>query len=89
MAGEGERRQAGNIGFDADLLVQFADEAFFRRLAGLDLAARKLPQAGQLLAFGALRQKHAAVGIDQRAGCDQEQALADRVRAGHAPGGRR
>ena len=64
MAGEGERRQAGNLGLDAEFLVEFADQALLRRLAGLDLAAWKFPQAGKLLALRALRQKHAPVGVD-------------------------
>ncbi len=77
MAGEGERRQAGYLGLDADFLLQFAHEALFRRLAGFDLAAGKLPQAGELLAFRPLGQKHASIGVDQRTGGNQEQALAD------------
>ena len=87
MAGEGERRQAGYIGLDADLFLQLADQALLRRLAGLDLATWKLPQPGKLLALRPLRQKHAAIGIDQRAGGDQEQAFAGDL--AHAPGGRR
>jgi len=40
---EGERRQAGFLHRDGKLLAQLADEGFFRRLAGFDLATRKFP----------------------------------------------
>jgi hypothetical protein len=52
VRGEDERGQAGLGDLDAQLLVQFADQALLGRLAGLDLAAGKLPQAGQRLALG-------------------------------------
>jgi hypothetical protein len=47
--------------------------AGFRPFAGLQLAAGKFPQAGQRLAFRPLCDQHAAVGIDQRAGDDEEE----------------
>ena len=47
--------------------------AVFGPLAGLDLAAGKLPQAGHRLAGGPLCDQHAAVGIDQGAGGDQDE----------------
>ncbi|CDX42391.1 hypothetical protein MPLDJ20_50027 [Mesorhizobium plurifarium] len=89
MAGEGERRQARNLRFDAEFLMQFADQALLRRLAGLDLAAWKLPQPGELFTLGTLRQEDAPVGVDQRAGGDQKQALSWWLDLAHAPGGRR
>ncbi len=55
------------------LLVQFADQALLRPLAGLALAAGKFPQAGERLAFGALRDQDALVSIDERAGHHQCQ----------------
>lgn len=59
---------------DAQFFIQFANEAGFRRLAGLDLAAWKLPKARQLLALRALADQHPAIGIDQGGGRDKQQA---------------
>jgi hypothetical protein len=42
-----------------------------------DLAAGKLPEAGERLALRALRDQHALVGVDQRAG-DHEREFHDR-----------
>ena len=42
-------------------------DGIVRPLAGLELAAGKLPEAGQRLAFGALRDQDALVGVNQRA----------------------
>ena len=53
---------------DAQFLVQFADQRGLGGFAGFDLAARKFPQARHGLAFRALCQKHAPVGVDQRDG---------------------
>ena len=58
---------------DAELLAQFADQRVLRPLAGVDLAAGKLPQALELLALRPLRDQHAAVDVDQRRRDDQEQ----------------
>ena len=41
-------------------------------LARVNLAAGKLPQPGQGLALGPLRQKHAAIGVDQGHGRDKD-----------------
>ncbi len=68
VARKGQRREAGFLHGDADFLVQFADQRRFRPLAGLDLAAGKFPQAGERLAWRPLRDQHALVGVDQRAG---------------------
>jgi hypothetical protein len=76
-------RQA-TLGGDAELLVKLAHQRLLRRLAGLDLAAGKLPETGQRLSLRPLRQKDAAVGIDQRAGDDEQNAagrLAHAVRS--------
>ncbi len=51
---------------DAELLVQFAIERIARRLAGLELAAGKLPVAGVHLARRTLREQHAAIAQDHR-----------------------
>ena len=45
-----------------------------RPFAGFDLAAGKFPQASERLALRALREQHALVGVDQRAG-DHEGKL--------------
>ena len=71
MAGEGERRETSLADGDADFLMQFADQRLLRPFAGLDLAAGKFPQACQRLAFRALRDQYALVGVDQRAGDDE------------------
>ena len=60
--------------------MQFADQRLLRPLAGLDLAAGKFPQARERLAFRALRDQHALVGIDQRAGDDEGE-----LDVSHAP----
>jgi SAM-dependent methyltransferase len=71
MAGEGQWREAGFLHGDPELLVQLADQRRFRPFAGLQLAAGKFPQAGQRLAFRPLCNQHAAVGINQSAGDDE------------------
>ena len=73
MAGECQRREAGNFCLEANFLEHFPDDRFLGRFALLHLAARKFPQAGQRLAFRALRKQHAAVGVDQRHGRNQEE----------------
>ena len=73
VAGEGQRREAFLLHGDAELLGEFADQRRFRPLAGLELAARELPEAGKLLALRALGDEDAVVGIDQGAGDDEEQ----------------
>ena len=57
---------------DPELFLQFADERVLRPLAGVDLAARELPQALELLAFGPLREQHPSVGVDQRRRDDEQ-----------------
>jgi hypothetical protein len=56
----------------SQLFLQLADQRGLGRLAGFDLAAGELPQAGQRLALRALRQKHAAIGVDQGDGRDED-----------------
>ena len=70
VAREGKRREAVGFDFDAEFLTQFADQRLLGALAGFELAAGKLPQPRELLAFGALSDQHAAVGVDQRDGDD-------------------
>ena len=52
----------GRAHLDTELLAQLACERRPRVLAGLDLAAGKLPIAGIALSLGALRQQEHAVG---------------------------
>ena len=78
MRGEGERRQAGGGYVDADFFLQFADQCRFGGLAGVQLAAREFPQAGHLLALRPPRQQHSSVGVDQRAGGNQQQRFGAR-----------
>src|SRR5712671_7149047 len=73
VAGKGQRGEAGLAHGDTDFLVQFADQRCFRTFAGLDLAAGKLPQARERLALRPLRDQHALVGVDQRAGDHQDE----------------
>ena len=80
VAREGERREAGFLHGDADLLVQLADQGCFRPLAGFDLAAGKFPQARHHLSLRPLRDQDALVGVDERAG-DHE----DDVDGNHVP----
>jgi hypothetical protein len=54
--------------------MQLADQRRLRRLARLDLAARKFPEPGHRLARRSPRQQHAAVGIDERDGRDEHHA---------------
>jgi len=64
-----------------ELLVQFAHQRLLGRLTGIYLAAGKLPEASHRLAFGALGDQDATVGIDQSDGSDQDQrAVAERRR---------
>jgi hypothetical protein len=62
--------------------MELADQRLLRRLAGFDLAAGKLPEAGHRLAGRALGNEDAAVDIDQRDGRHQhERPLAERRRS--------
>jgi len=74
VAGESERLHAGDAGVYAKLLAKFARQRLLRPLAGVDLAAGKLPQAGELLARRPLREQHAAIGVDQRRRDDEEES---------------
>jgi hypothetical protein len=65
MAREGQGSETGLADDYSQFLVQFPDECFFRPLAALDLAAGKFPKPGHRLAFGPLRDEHAAVGVDE------------------------
>ena len=67
---------------NAQLLVEFADQAGLGALARLDLAARKLPKAGQLFALGALAKQHPPVRIHEGGGGDQQDRFVGGRRGG-------
>ena len=73
VAREGQRRQAVLLDGDAEFFRKLADQRGFRPLARFELAAGELPEACQGLAFRALRDEDAVVGIDQGAGDDEKQ----------------
>jgi hypothetical protein len=75
MARKGQRRKAVRLRIDAKLLPQLADESLFGGFPDLNLAARKLPEAGHGLARGTLGQQDAAVSIDEGDSRNQEQWL--------------
>lgn len=69
---EAQRRKTALPSIDAELLLELTDEGHFRRLPGFDLAAWELPETCHALAFWALCQKHAAIGIDQGNSGDED-----------------
>jgi hypothetical protein len=71
VARKNERSEAGLTDIYSEFLLQFPDQGLLRALARLDLAARKLPQAGELLALRPLGDQDAAVGVDQGHGDDE------------------
>jgi len=60
-------------GLQPDLLFRLAQRGLQRRLAGIDLAAGKLPQPRHRLARRTLCDQHPAVDVDQGHGSDQHQ----------------
>jgi len=72
---EDKGRQAGLSDRDPQLFLQLADQALFGRFARFDLAARKLPQSGQLLAYRPLADQHPAIDIDHGGGGDEDSGL--------------
>ena len=73
MTGKSQRRQTLLIDDDSQFLLQFTDQTLFRAFSGLDLAAGKLPKTGHRLAFRTLAEEHTSVGVDERAGCDEDE----------------
>gem|GEM_PF-6855189 len=73
VAGKGERRKAGDLRGDPEFLIKLPHQRLFRRFAGLDLTARKLPQPRQRFSLWPLRKQDTAVGIDQRAGGNEKK----------------
>ena len=74
MTGEGQRREAVCFDRNAKLFQEFADERILRSFAGVNLPARKLPQALERFAFGPLREQYASVGVDQRRRDDEHKS---------------
>ena len=79
MGCKNEGRQTRLTDRDPKLFIKFPDQAAFRRLSGLDLAAGKLPQSSQGLAWRSLTDEHSSIHIDQGGGGDQEEVF----RIGH------
>jgi len=73
VAREGQWREARLADDDSEFLPQLSDQRLFRPFARFDLATGKFPKARHRLAFRPLCNQHAAVGIDQRAGGDQNE----------------
>src|SRR6202046_3709143 len=76
MARKGQGREALLLDGYSKFLPQLSNQALFGPFAGLDLAARKLPQYRHRLARRTLCDEHAAIGIDQRAGGDKDKSEA-------------
>jgi hypothetical protein len=60
------KERPGRLDGDPDLLQKLAPQRLDGRLAGLDLAAWKLPHPRQVLSRRTLRDEHAPAPIDQR-----------------------
>ena len=73
MRGEGEGGKVFFLDRDAEFFPKLADQSRFRGFVRVELAAGKFPEPGQCLAFRALRDQDALVGVDQGAGDDQGQ----------------
>ena len=73
VAGEGQRRQAGLPHDNADFLFQLPDQRFLGPFAQFDLAAGKFPKTRHGFAGGALGQEDTAIGVDKRAGRDENE----------------
>jgi hypothetical protein len=67
-------QRAGGLDGDAELLVELARQRGLAGLAGVNLAAREFPGAGQALAGRALGDQHAAVGSLENGGDDVDAA---------------
>src|SRR5580700_1917872 len=72
-ARKGQRREALLLDDDTQFLLQLSDQALFRPSAGFDLAAGKLPQPCHRLSLRPLCDEHAAIGIDEGAGGNQDK----------------
>ena len=73
VARECQRREALLLDDDSQFLLQFPDQALLRLLAGFHFAAGKFPEAGHRLARRPLCDQHAAVGVDEGAGGDEDK----------------
>src|SRR5271170_6732164 len=69
---ECQRCEALLLDVDTQLLFQLADQTLLRPFAGLHLAAGKLPKSRHRFPFRTLREQHASVGIDERAGGNKD-----------------
>jgi hypothetical protein len=63
-----------DFGGDAELFIEFAGQGFFRTLAGLDLAAGKLPLQGHRLVWAALADQD-LIAAQHQCRYDQAQGI--------------
>src|ERR1700722_544719 len=73
VARECQWREALLLDDDTQFLPQFSDQALLRLLAGLDLAAGKLPQPCHRLARWALCDQYTPIRVNQRAGGNENK----------------
>src|SRR6202522_1970727 len=73
VARKRQRCEALLLDGDSQFLLQLADQTISGPFPSLDLAPRKLPEPRHRLAFRALGDKHASVGIDQGTGGDKHE----------------
>lgn len=71
-ARESERRKAGFLDKDPELLVQFPNEGLLRPLIHFDFAAREFPKTREGLSFRTLRDQYAAICVDQSDGGNEQ-----------------
>jgi len=68
MARKSSRGEAGLVGLDAKLFLQFADQGRFGSLALLHLSAWKFPHSGIAAMRRALLEKDASFEVDECSG---------------------
>ena len=73
VAREGQRREAGRLDLDAELLAQFSDQRVLRPLPVVDTCRRETPTGPRAAALRPLGDEHAAVDVDQRSRHDEQQ----------------
>ena len=74
VAGEIERRNAGQANINPEFFFQFASQRRFWRFTGFNLAAWKLPQSRHGFAARALGNEHAIVSVDECDSGDEDAA---------------
>lgn len=72
VARKRQGREAGGVGREPQFLVKFADERGLGGFTRFDLAAREFPETGHGFAGRSLGEQHAAVGVDEGDGGDED-----------------